>query len=220
MTDSIVNITRAAIAVLVVMIIITAVTGVSQETFEIVREPSVYATELRNFEVPLRALFGLDSAFLILYATMLVLVATSLMTPNNRVVLAIAIGAILLTAVLDMIEDHHILAMLRATVRGTNPSNAQIVFEHTLSQVKFNVGYFAEFLIGLCVPRRTLTGRLLAFLLTVGTLVQSAWLYSAPDVALPAGNYVRWIGFLLGFALIIRLGRQPTGGAAAINARA
>ena len=217
MNDWTVSIARAAMGVLVAMIVITAVTGVSQETFEIVREPAVYGADLRRFELPLRALFGLDSGFLILYATLLVLVAIRFMTADNRIVLAIAIGAILTTAMLDMIEDHHILAMLRAAVFGNDPSTGQIVFEHTLSQVKFNIGYFAEFLIGLSLPRRTFAGKLLAFLLTVGALVQGAWLYAAPDAALPAGNYGRWIGFLVGFALIIRLVRRPSGDAAATD---
>jgi hypothetical protein len=218
MTDRTVWIARAAMAVLLVMVAITARTGVSQETFEIVREPGLYAAELRTYEVPVRALFGLDSAFLILYATLLVLVAVRFMTAENHAVLRIAIGAILATAVLDMIEDHHILAMLRGAVRGSEPSVAQLAFQHTLSQVKFHLGYLAEFLIGLCLPRRTLAAKLLAFLLTVGTLVQGAWLYAAPDAALPAGNYGRWLGFVVGFALISRIVRG--GDAAATGAPA
>lgn len=212
-------IARAAMAVLVAMIAITAATGVSQETFEIVRAPAVYAADLRSHELPLRALFGLDSAFLILYATLLVLVALRFMSDDNRVVLAIAIGAILGTALLDMTEDHHILAMLRGAVRDLPPSNAQIAFEHTLSQVKFHLGYLAEFLIGISLPRRTFAHKLLAALLTVGTLVQGAWLYAAPDAALTAGNYGRWIGFLVGFGLISRIAR-PGAAAAATDARA
>lgn len=220
MSSQLVWTARAAMAVLVAMIAITAATGVSQETFEIVRAPAIYAAELRQYELPLRALFGLDSAFLILYATLLVLVALHLMTRENRPVLAIAIGAILATALLDMTEDHHILAMLRGAVRDIAPSPGQIAFEHTLSQVKFHLGYLAELLIGLCLPRRTVAARVLAFLLTVGTLVQGAWLYAAPDAALPAGNYGRWIGFLVGFALIIRIVRRPGAGAVATGAPA
>jgi hypothetical protein len=201
----------AAIAVLAVMVGITFATGVSQETFEIVRAPAAYGAGLREFAGPLRALFGLDSAFLILYATLFILFAQHIATPPWRLVLGIAIGAILATAVLDMIEDHHILAMIRG---GNDPSAGEITAEHVISQVKFHLGYLGEVLIGLALPRRTTAAKVLAFLLVVGTLVQGAWLYAAPDAALPAGNVGRWLGFFVGFVLIIRVSRQGAGAAA------
>jgi len=220
MTDKIVWIGRAAIAVLLAMVAITYVSGVSQETFEIVREPSVYAADLVAHAAPLRALFGIDTAFLVLYATLLVLVAVRFTTPENRALATIAIGAVLATALLDMVEDHHILAMLRGAECGITPSAGQVEVQHAISQVKFNLGYFAEFLIGLSIPRKTLHGKLLAVLLTAGTLVQGAWLYAAPDHLLVLGNYGRWLGFVVGFALIIRLVRHPGGGAAETSAPA
>lgn len=210
----------AAMAVLGVMIAISLTTGVSQETFEIVREAGVYSADLVEHATPLRALFALDSAFLILYSFALVMFAQRLVTADTRLVVSIAIGAILATTVLDMVEDHFILAMLRGAERGTDAGAGQIAFQHTVSQVKFHLSYLAQFGIGLCVPRRTLAGKLLGWLLTAGTLVQGAWLYVAPDALLPAGNLGRWIGFLVGFALVIQVVRRPGAGAGATGAPA
>ena len=202
----------ASMVVLAAMMGITFATGVSQETFEIARAPGDYVRELREFAVPLRALFALDSAFLVLYGTLLIQFALRLRTPETRSLVAIVVGAVLVTVALDMIEDHAILAMLRLAERGAEPSGTQIAVQHVVSQVKFHVGYFALFVLGLVVPRTSRTAVVLAGLLTVGTLVQGAWLYAAPDRALPAGNIGRWIGFLVGFALIAKISRD--GGAA------
>jgi hypothetical protein len=218
-TDWIVPLAAASIAVLATMVAITVATGVSQETFEIARHPAVYTAELRAYAAPLRALFGLDSAFLVLYSTLLVLFARRLATPDTRAMLAIAIGGVLATAVLDMVEDHHILAMLRGAERGVDATAAQIAFQHALSQVKFHLSYLALFLLGLHVPRRTRAGTVLAWLLTAGTLAQGGCLYAAPDDLLPAGNMGRWLGFLVGFALIIQVTRRA-GDAAATGAPA
>jgi hypothetical protein len=211
---TLIGLALAAIAVLLAMIVLTIASGVSQETFEVVLSPSEYTAGLRAHALVLRALFGLDSAFLILYASSITGFALRYVTPHNRVVLGLAIGAIVLTALLDMIEDHHILALVRGVVRDIDASSDHIAFQHTLSQTKFHLGYFAEFLIGLQILRTSRAATMLAVLLTVGTLVQGAWLYAAPDAALPVGNFIRWLGFVVGFGLIIQIVRRDASAAA------
>src|SRR5262245_2777813 len=125
-TDWIVALAAAACGCLVVMVGITAISGVSQETFEIVRAPAIYAAELRAYAAPLRALFGVDTVFAVLYTTLLISFARRLITDDNRLLIAVAIGATLATGALDMVEDHHILAMLRGAQAGIEPSAAQI----------------------------------------------------------------------------------------------
>jgi hypothetical protein len=210
----------AGIACLIAMLIITSVTGVSQETFEIVRAPDVYADGLAAHAGALRLLFAIDAAFLVIYAAAFVGFGHHIATPRNRWFVAIGVGALLATALLDMTEDHHILAMVYGVEAGVRPSAGEIVFEHALSQVKFNVSYLGLVLLGLAVPRDAWAGRALALLLTVGTLIQSVWLYAAPVAALPAGNAGRWIGFLIGFALVIQVVRSRAGGATATGAPA
>jgi hypothetical protein len=210
----------AAIACLFAMVTISVVTGASQEAFEIVRSPEIYAADLAAHAGALRALFGIDSVFLILYATLFVVFGQHIQTAATRTLVTLAIAAMLGTAVLDMVEDHHILAMLYGVESGTRPTAGELAFQHTLSQVKFNVSYLGLFSLGLCVPRVTLAGRALALLLTVGTLIQGAWLYAAPVAMLPAGYFGRWLGFVVGLALVIPLARHRAAGAAATDAPA
>jgi hypothetical protein len=210
----------AAIGCLTAMIAITSVSGVSQESFEIARSPEVYAAELMAHPGAIRALFGIDSAFLVLYATLFAVAGRTLETSATRALVTLSIAAMLGTAVLDMIEDHHILAMLYGIESGSSPTAGQLAFQHTLSQVKFNVSYLGLFLLGLAVPRATLAGRALALLLTVGTLVQGAVLYAAPVAMLPVGNFGRWLGFVVGFALLIPVARHRAAGATETGAPA
>lgn len=203
----------AAMGCLAAMVAITLITGVSQEAVEIVRSPDSYAAALVGHAGAVRAVFGIDSAFLVLYAALFVSFGLDLTAPRTRWLIGVGVGAMLATAVLDMVEDHHILAMLYGAELGQLPSPGELAFQHTLSQVKFNLSYLGLFLVGLCVPRGTRAGRVLAVLLTAGTLVQGAWLYAAPIALLPAGNLGRWIGFGVGFGLTIAVRRSRAAGA-------
>ncbi len=206
--DWIVPLAVAASACLLVMLAISLASGVSQETFEVVLAPSVFGGKLREHATAVRALFAVDSVFLVLYTAFFVLFAQRIATSRTRVWLWVAVGFMLATALLDMTEDHHILALLNAAELSRDPSWEQLVFQHTLSSVKFNLSYVGLFLFGLAIPRHTVAGVLLALLLTVGTALQGAWLYAAPAAMLPTGNLGRLIGFLLGFALAIPILRD------------
>lgn len=218
--DATVALAVASIVCLIAMVAITLATGVSQETFEIVRAPDVYGDGLAAHGAALRVLFGIDAAFLVIYGAAFLGLGERIATPANRRYVVLGVIALLVTAVLDAVEDHHILAMLYGVEAGVRPSAGEIVFQHTLSQVKFNLSYLGLFAFGLSVPRDTRAGRALALLLTVGTLAQCAWLYAAPVALLPIGNFGRWAGFVLGFGLTIRMLRSRAGGAASTGARA
>lgn len=207
-TDWTVPIAAAAIACLVAMFAVTLATGASQEAFELVRPAGAYAAELQAHATATRVVFAIDTVFLVLYSAFFALFAQRIMTAANRALLLIAVGAVLLTALLDMIEDHHILAMLGSTEAGAPPGPGEIAFEHTLSQVKFNVSYLGLFLFGITVPRTRRAGTALALLLTVGTLAQGAWLFAAPLEFQGIGAMGRWAGFIAGFALAIAVVRE------------
>jgi hypothetical protein len=208
-TDWSIHLALAATATLIAMVTVTLVTGYSQETFEVFRDPVVYGADLHAHAGVVRLLFGLDSAFLILYASFFVVFARRIATSENRTLLWIATGFILATAVLDMVEDHSILSMLYGAENGSAPSGAHVTFQHVLSQFKFHVSYLGLFLFGLCIPRATVAGNALAILLTIGTVLQGAWLYAAPVALLPGGNLGRWFGFIVGFGLSMSLLRPP-----------
>jgi len=210
----------AALVCLLAMVTITLGSGVSQETFEIVRAPDRYAAQLVAHAGTLRLLFAIDAAFLVIYAVLFVELGRAFVTAATRALILVAVGALLATAVLDMVEDHHILAMLYGAELGAVPSSGELALQHTLSQVKFNLSYLGLFGLGLSVPRDTRAGRALAALLTVGVLAQCVAIYAAPVARLPILDLVRWLGFVVGFALVIALARRRIGGAAATGAPA
>ncbi len=206
-TDWTVATAAAAIACLSAMFATTLVTGVSQEQFELVRPAAAYAADLQAHGTAARVVFALDTVFLVLYAAFFLSFGRRIATDATRPMIAIAIGAMLTTAALDIVEDHHILAMLSSTEAGAPPGAGEIAFQHTLSQVKFNISYLGLFLFGLAVPRTHRAGTALALLLTVGTLAQGAILYAAPLEAQGIGSMGRWCGFIAGFALAIAVVR-------------
>lgn len=192
-----------ALTCLVAMVTVTLITGASQEAFEITRPPAEYGAALLADAGALRVLFGLDAVFLVLYAALFVTFAMVIRNERNGALVGLGAALVVATAVLDMIEDHHILAMLAAAEQGELPGAGQIAFEHVLSQVKFHLSYLGLFLLGLALPRDRRIGRALANLLTVGTLSLGAVIYAAPASWLPALDLTRWIGFVIGFVMTI-----------------
>jgi hypothetical protein len=206
----------AALAMLVAMITVTVITGTSQETFEVFRAPGDYTSRLLDHPGALRLLFGLDSAFIVFYTAFFILFARRIVTPDTRTVVWLALGALLVTAVLDMIEDHSILSMLYGAENGVQPSSGHLAFQHVLSSTKFHFSYVGLFLVGLCVPRDRMTGRVLALFLTVGNATYAGVTCALPVSMLPLASAARWLGFVIGCAA---LGRAVAGGQKCLSAR-
>src|SRR4051812_41858447 len=99
------------LGILVVMVAISLITGASQEVHEHFALPEVYGFRLVSQGSALRAVFALDVAFLALYTSFFAALARYL-GERGRPFVRLALGFMIATAVLDVIEDHHIVAML------------------------------------------------------------------------------------------------------------
>ena len=197
------------LGVLVVMTVISLVTGASQEAFEHVALPNVYAHEILQHADALRAVFALDIAFLILYTSFFAALAKYL-GERGRPFVRLALAFMVATAVLDIIEDHHIVAMLDAAEKGIAPSATEIVVQAVISSTKFSVSYLSLVLFGIAIPRDTRLGWVLSIFLTAGTLLSAIIGYALPPSAAHGFDQGRWVGFVLGFALSIAwLRAQP-----------
>ena len=97
------------VGVLVLMVITGIATGATQEKHEHFMFPEAYAVSLLDEAKGLRILMGLDIAFLILY-TAFFAAFTKYLRALGRPFVTLAFGAMLATAILDIIEDHHILS--------------------------------------------------------------------------------------------------------------
>src|SRR5439155_13487214 len=114
----------AACALIVAMLVVTLATGVTQEQYEYVT--AHYAFEHAGAT---RVLFAIDLAFLVTYTWMFVTFASYLTSRGaSRLLAGVALGAMVVTAGLDIVEDHHILSLLALTEAGGQPSDGMLTF--------------------------------------------------------------------------------------------
>lgn len=198
------------VAVMIVMVIVSLATGATQEAHEHFAKPELYAIGLLEHASALRAVFALDVAFVVLYTAFFATLSAYLVQ-LGRPLARLALAALALTALLDLVEDHHIVALLDAAEQGVLPSAAAISFQVVESATKFSVSYLALFLFGLAVPRTTKLAWALALFLTVGTVLDAIVGDSLPPSAMPSFDSGRWVGFLIGLGLAIAwLRTEPT----------
>jgi len=189
-------------AVLLVMVAVSMITGATQETHEHYKPAADYARDLLAHPGGARLLFGLDIAFLILYTAFFGTLARYLHGyASSRPYAWLGFGAMVLVAILDIVEDHHILSLLALAENGRPIDDSAIAFQSVLSSTKFSVSYLSLFLFGISIPRTSKLGWALCLFLTAGNLLSAVIDYAIPPSARDSFDSGRWIGFLLGFGL-------------------
>jgi hypothetical protein len=192
----------ASTAVMVAMVIVSLTTGATQERHEHFAPPDEYVRHLLEHPAAVRALFALDIAFVALYTAFFAALARYLHL-LGRPFAYLALGVLLAVTALDIVEDHHILAMLDAALYGTAPDAGAIAWQTAESAAKFTTSDVALVLFGLAIPRDTRIARALALYLVVGTIALAVVEYALPPSASDGVDALRGLGFLAGFALAI-----------------
>ncbi|MFN8412076.1 MAG: hypothetical protein U0Z26_06785 [Anaerolineales bacterium] len=82
----------------------------SQEPFQVVRSVTEYTDMLQSRAFGLRLSFTLDDIFIVVYSTFFILLGILLRERAEPTIINLAIGAIVLTGLLDAIENAHILS--------------------------------------------------------------------------------------------------------------
>ena len=211
-----------AALILTAMVAITAATGVAQEPFEVLRTD--YRPAIARAAPALRAVIALDALFLIAYAAFFVTLPRALGVADHPLV-RLAVRAMLAVAVLDMIEDQHLLAVARAARLGLPVDDTRLALQQVLSQVKFHLSYLAVAFLALGLPRRDRVERAFAWALGLPLALLGALAWSTPALE-PAVGIARWLAFMSGFGGAIALVRRrasapgPAAGAAATGAPA
>jgi hypothetical protein len=116
----------------------------------------------------LRLNLGLDNFFLIVYGAFFVALTIRLREQLDSRLLAVALCAMLLTVLLDAIENHHIMTMVHSIQNSLPLSPADGELQMIASQVKFHASYVAVFLFSFGFLQFGRLGRVIAALL---------WLY-------------------------------------------
>ena len=191
----------ATAATLAAMVIVSLVTGATQEQHEHYSPPMHYSLGLVEHAGGLRVLMGLDLVFLILYTSAFAALADYLIA-IGRPFARLALMFMIATAVLDVIEDHQILTALDLAEDQKLVSESWIATQQILSSTKFAMSYLGTFLFGLAIPRTTRIGWVASLFFVVGTLGTALLSLAAPPELRHTLDSTRWLSFLAGFGVL------------------
>jgi hypothetical protein len=202
-----------AVAALIVFLLIGlgVATGVSQEYFEGVHPLAEYTERLVAAAPLLRLGFAFDNLFVLAYTSFFVGVTIVLRESADHRLLNLFLAAMLGVALLDIVENHHIMAMADAAVLGLPLSEGEIRLQAVMSLVKFNLSCLGALLLAPAFPRRTTLGRWTAGFLVVYALY-GVLILTAPPQWLDLLGLIRAVFFVVAFVLVSRLPRMPVAG--------
>ena len=188
-----------AAVVLTAMVAITFATGVAQEPFE--RQRVDYLAAIADAAPTLRAIIGLDALFLIAYTGFFVLLPRALGVDDEPIV-RLGVRTLIAVAVLDIVEDHHLLAIADAVRDGLPVESVRLALQQVLSQAKFHLSYLGLALVALGLPRRTRGEHAFAWMLGLPLPVLGAVQWAVPSLE-GTLDVARWLAFMSGFAAAI-----------------
>jgi hypothetical protein len=205
----------AGLAALTVACMVAGIlaTGASQDFFQSARPVDAYAALLaQNARAGLgvRLNLGLDNLFIVLYGGFFVFLSARLRPVLDPWANAVALACLLLTALLDAVENHHIIEMLHSIQRGLALSAGDGQFQMVASQVKFHASYLGAFLFAFGLWRLGGLGRVIALALWIyvpfGVVISVLPIEIAPPWAL--GRTCFFVAaFVLSAVLFWRTGR-------------
>ena len=194
-----INAGLAALMLLAMLLTSTFNNGVTAQDFESVQDPGNYAAAIQASEGPLRVILTFDNLFLIFYTAAFVFIASSAWKKRNKLLVVVALAAILVTTYLDIQENASLLGFL-ALAKGGQPISAAMLLERdVLSQVKFVSSYLSFFLFAFVLHRDTFLEKLLRWSLWTLAPVIGILVYTFPSELWSLGRY---LFMLSGMAII------------------
>jgi hypothetical protein len=156
----------AALTVAAMVVAILATRG-SQDFFQTARATEAYGAYLATplVALGLRLNLGLDNLFMILYGSFFIALTIRLRDMLDPRLLGTALAAMLLTVVLDSIENHHIMTMVHSIQNGLPLSVTDGQLQMIASQVKFHSSYLAVLLFSFGFLQFGKLGRVIAVVL-------------------------------------------------------
>lgn len=187
----------AALALGAMLVVTLQNQGLTAQDFELFDNPQNYMRALLAAGDPLRAILTLDNLFVIFYTAAFLFLATVAWHKRNRLLVAVALGALLITTYLDLNENHTIMAFIAMGNRGVDIS-AEMLFRHSvLSQLKFHSSYLSFFLFAFVLPDDTFLEKALRWSLWLVFAPVGILVYTYPSVTVSLLRYLLMLSGLL-----------------------
>jgi hypothetical protein len=184
--------------------------GVTAQDFELLADPQGYAQAILAAGAPLRLILTFDNLFVIFYSALFIFLAKALWKKKLRLLIGVALAALLITSYLDFIENHELISFL-AAAKLSLPVELSALHERVVwSQLKFHSTYLGLFLLAFALPENAFLEKLLRWSLWAVFPVIGVLVYTFPHPYLDLSRYVFMLsGFLLLAWNFSRLSRQP-----------
>jgi hypothetical protein len=173
--------------------------GVTAQNFELVSDIETYTQDILVAEMPLRMILTLDNLFLVFYTTAFVFLAMAVWDEKNRLLVTVGLVAVLITAYLDLLENHDILTQLTTALHGLPIALSDLQDRMIWSQLKFHSSYLGFFLFAFVLPGDTFMEKLLKFSLWFGYLPIGVLVYTFPHTAF---DLLRYLFMLSGLTIL------------------
>ena len=156
-------------------------TGVAQEYFEAIHSVPEYSRRLLLEAGTLRLVFTLDNFFLVAYSVFFILFAAERRDAAPGRLLAVMLVFTLVPAVLDSLENLHILGMLSSVEQRLPISFTDIQLQALASGAKFHLSYIGAVVLAVVYPRDTLLERAVALCIGVVYPILGLAIFTAPS---------------------------------------
>lgn len=152
----------ASAALFFLLVVLQLTTGASQHFFELVHPPADFARLLLERSAWLKIIFAIDDVFIACYVSATLFTALSFPRKAASYVAIALVGA---AGLLDLEENHHLLALMDAARAGLEPSAGDLVRRMDFSSVKWAVGHIGFFFFAFFVPGKDLLARAFRWML-------------------------------------------------------
>jgi len=192
-----------AALIVVGLIGVTLFSGVSQEFFQAAHTAEVAVARLvaPGAGNGVRLNIALDNLFVIVYGSFAVFLAARFRSTLDPTINLTALVALLLTALLDAAENHHIITMLHSAEQHLPVSTWETQVQMIASNLKFHASYLALFLFAFGYYKEGGLGRWIARILWFFYIPLGIVISVLPIEAVRPWALIRIFFFVLAFAL-------------------
>jgi hypothetical protein len=173
--------------------------GITAQDFEVVQDPAAYSRQMLAAETPLRLILTLDNLFVLFYTTAFIFLAMRLGKKRNRLLVMVGLLALLVTAYLDLHENHTMLMQIVSLKAGIPLEVHDLQSRMVTSQLKFHSSYLSFFLFAFVMPKKTMIEKFLKYSLWFAFPPLGILVYTFPS---PVWDWGRYLFMLSGLWLV------------------